>query len=184
MGFLSPDVTELLKEQAGACVAAIGTFDGVHRGHRRVLMKARSYARTRGLLVTAVTFSPRPEAVFRPGSALPDIEDVDTRRARLLDAGADRVVILPFCHNLAKVTDAEFLDALCEHLGMQAVCVGADFTLGRGRQGTPQRIRELGHHLLEVKLVPGHDGKLSSSTIRAAIAAGASRETAVLRAQL
>lgn len=174
-------VIEILCEHAAPCVAAIGTFDGVHRGHRAVIVRARETADRLGVGVTAVSFFPRPETVFRSTGTLPDIHEIEERRRLLHEAGADRVVVLPFTLDLARVEDDAFLEALREHLGMRAVCVGEDFSLGRGRRGTPQRIRELGYDVHVVDLVPSHgeDRKASSSAIRMAIAEGVSPEEAL-----
>ena len=66
----------------GACVATIGEFDGVHRGHQRVVERARELAQSRRLPVVAITFDPHPDEVIRPGSH-PPLLSTPRRRARL-----------------------------------------------------------------------------------------------------
>ena len=149
------------------CIAAIGKFDGVHAGHRRVLATARSTARERGLAVVAVTFSPRPEQVLRPNDSPADICSLDERVSRLLEAGADDVAVVRFTLALAAVPAERFVAHLVDDLGMQAMCVGGDFALGRGRSGDVEAIRAMGVEVIVPDLVCGPDGaKISSSALR------------------
>ncbi len=155
------------------CVATIGSFDGVHHGHRSLVRAAARDAARRGVELVAVTFSPRPEQVFA-ASALPDVCSVGERIRRLEAAGAQRVVVLPFSRALAAVDHRTFVRFLVERVGMRVAWVGADFALGRGRAGTPQRLRELGVETHVHALVPNVHGtaKASSSSVRTAIARG------------
>jgi cytidyltransferase-like protein len=165
-------------------IVTMGTFDGVHRGHQALIAEARRHARQGGLPLVAVTFSPRPEQLFKPDTALPDICSLATRIHRLRAAGADDVVVIPFNRRVAGITYQTFASLLVEHLGMRALFVGADFALGRGREGTPGRLQALGidvrtHRLL---LNASRTEKVSSSGIRLAIAAGASARQALAAA--
>jgi len=165
---------ERLRAFAGPpAIVLLGTFDGVHAGHRTLIARARALADGRGRRLVAVTFSPRPELVVR-GRALPDICSLDERVARLRAAGADDVVVLAFTRALMAVDAATFVDVLCSCLPMEALCVGEDFRLGRGRAGDVAALRALGVevHAVAVAARPGRRGKISSSTIRCAIAAG------------
>lgn len=155
-------------------VVAVGTFDGVHHGHRALLRTARRIADRRGLDVIAVTFSPRPEQVFSPGQALPDICPVPERVTRLRRAGADEVVVVPFDRSVAAVDYRHVADLLVECLGMQVLVVGEDFAFGHLRLGTPDRLRGLGLEVVTQRLVVNLLGtaKASSSAVRRAVAAG------------
>jgi riboflavin kinase/FMN adenylyltransferase len=164
----------LFAAHARPCVATIGTFDGVHAGHRALVARAAGVARERGLALVAVTFSPRPEVVTSSRRALPDICGIDERVARLRDAGADDVVVVPFTRPLMALSAAQFAAHLTEDLGMEVLCVGADFAFGRGRGGTVAALRGLGLQVVDVptQAGPGLRRKISSSSIRRAIAAG------------
>lgn len=159
-----------LQAAAAPCVVAMGTFDGMHSGHRAVIRRALQIADERGLGVTAVTFWPRPERVFRRDGALPDVCSLEERRRRLLAEGAERVVVCGFSPSVAAVPPEEFIALLSEHLEMRALCVGEDFALGAGRAGTPDRLRRLGVDVHTTALVPNVDGidKESSTAIRRA----------------
>ena len=156
-------------------VLTIGTFDGVHAGHRALVARARALAASRGERLIAVTFSPRPEVVLARGRrTLPDICSVDVRVARLLDAGADEVVVLKFDAELAATSAADFVAMMRRDLGMTALCVGSEFRLGRHGEGDVPALRALGVEVDAVEVVHRHGmrAKISSTTVRRAIAAG------------
>jgi riboflavin kinase/FMN adenylyltransferase len=154
----------------------MGTFDGVHSGHRALIASARRLADERGLPLVAVTFSPRPERLIAPAQALPDLCSIPTRIALLRDAGADDVVVVPFTKVVARISAERFARLLVEDLGLTALCVGEDFALGRERAGDVTTLRTFGLEVVAVPCVPAADGrKVSSSTLRAAIADAGAR---------
>ncbi|MCW3038806.1 MAG: ribF [Solirubrobacterales bacterium] len=176
-------VREALRGAAGPCVVTMGTFDGVHHGHRALVRSTSALASARGLATVAVTLARRPEQVFRP-DALPEICSLPERVARLRAAGADRVVILPFDRTVAALDYRVFAALLTDELQMRTLVVGEDFAFGHRRLGTPARLRELGIDVVEHPLIPNAagTGKASSSAIRAAVAAGVPMDSAVAAA--
>ncbi|MBE2315942.1 hypothetical protein DVA67_008145 [Solirubrobacter sp. CPCC 204708] len=163
-------LTALFAAHRAPCVVTAGTFDGVHCGHRALVAQAAREARARGVRLTAVTFTPRPDAVRRP-PGLPDLCSLHERVTRLKRAGADDVVVVPFSRALMGMSAADFVAHLTKDLGMQALCVGEDFALGRGREGDVPALRALGVDVVTVPLVreAGHE-KISSSVLRARLA--------------
>jgi riboflavin kinase/FMN adenylyltransferase len=160
-----------LRRHRRPSVVTIGSFDGVHAGHKALVERARAVARDRDLATVAVTFSPRPEVVLAPRRTMSDLCPIAERRRRLLAAGAEEVVVLPFTLELARVSAPTFVAALREDLLAEALCVGEDFALGHGREGDVEAIRELGLEVITPEFVRAADGrKLSSSTMRLAIA--------------
>jgi riboflavin kinase/FMN adenylyltransferase len=161
------EVRGLLSAACVPSVVTIGTFDGVHRGHRALLGAAAAAARDQGLECVAVTFSPRPDVVWGR-SSLSDICPLTERVARLHRAGADRVVVLPFSKAFAAISYDAFAEMLTECLSMRTLYVGSDFALGVGREGTPAKLRALGLDVRTHPLVMVADGseKVSSSSIR------------------
>ena len=115
----------------GACVATIGVFDGVHRGHQRIIGRAEQIARARHLPVVVITFDPHPDEVIRPGSH-PPLLTTPRRRAELLaGVGADAVCVLPFNLEFSRLSPDEFVRVvLSERLHAAAVVVGENFRFG------------------------------------------------------
>ncbi len=166
-------------------VVAIGVFDGVHRGHQRILSEAVTTGRAMGGTVTAVTFQPHPEAVLRPKPAPRLLTSLD-RKAELIAAlGVDELLVVKFDRDFAKLSPGDFCRRiLSDHLGARLVLVGENFRFGHLGAGTPMDLREYGRsHHFDVRSVPlaEEDGETISSTrIRALVGAGHVCEAAAL----
>lgn len=129
----------------GPSVVAIGKFDGVHSGHRAVLDRARVDAATGGARVVAVTFDRNPLALLRPELCPPNLIGVHQKIQLLAETGIDATLVLRFDEALAGLTPREFVEhVLVEALGVRTVLVGSDFRFGRGGQGDPTMLAELG----------------------------------------
>jgi riboflavin kinase/FMN adenylyltransferase len=164
-------------EDRGAVVATIGNYDGVHRGHRVILDGIVAEARRGGLPSLLITFEPHPLAVVAP-ERRPAL--LQTRRQKLdclEQAGLDDVLILTFDGALAELEgEAFFADLLCAHVELAAVQVGENFRFGHRRAGDLELLREIGSRqgfdVVGVPPVRQGDDTVSSSAIRAAVAAG------------
>ena len=129
----------------GRSVVTIGNFDGVHRGHRGVIARARQEADERGLPVVAVTFDPHPMAVLRPEHAPSMLTSVEVRAELLGELGVDYVLALPFDRSVADWDPAEFIErVLVGALGAAVVVVGANFRFGHRAAGDVGTLREAG----------------------------------------
>jgi riboflavin kinase/FMN adenylyltransferase len=127
------------------CVVAIGNFDGVHLGHRRLLALARERADARGGTAAVLTFDPHPARVLAPHLAPPLLCTPRRKRELLAEAGVDLLVLEPFTPALAALEPEEFVDRiLVAGLGAIEVVVGYDFTYGRQRRGTTETLRATG----------------------------------------
>jgi riboflavin kinase / FMN adenylyltransferase len=149
---------------------AIGTFDGVHVGHRAVIEAAREPA----LVHTVVTFDPHPRQVLGYG-----VELVSTleRRLELLDAlGVEETLVVPFTLEVAALQPREFAGSHLIGIGAELVAAGETFRYGNKRRGDLELLRGLGLATRVVPLVPG----VSSSEVRHLVAAGAVRAAAAL----
>ncbi|MFM7617805.1 MAG: bifunctional riboflavin kinase/FAD synthetase [Actinomycetes bacterium] len=163
-------------------VVTIGAFDGVHRGHRRVLQLVRELADARGLDAVCVTFDQHPARVVRPDSA-PLLLTGSAHKVELL-AGTDLVdlvAVLRFDEDRAGETAEEFVrEVLVDRLAARMVVVGADFHFGRARGGDVAMLdavgADLGFEVLGLGLVAPPDDELheaySSTRIRRLLAAG------------
>ena len=163
---------------AGGSVLTVGTFDGVHLGHREILRDLNERAEDRGLPAAVVTFTPHPLAVVNSAAAprllTPGIE----RFAALAgDRSPPRAIVIPFSSALAALTAEEFVRLLVDRYAMRELVVGYDHGLGRGRRGDVSVLRHLGTKLgFTVKIVAAvNDSQgmaISSTAIRRAVAYG------------
>ena len=176
MAFLRHDLRTTLDAPRGS-VVAIGNFDGVHRGHRAVLDRALALARAEGRAALVLSFEPHPRTFFRPAEPVFRLTP-EADKARILEAlGFDGLVVLPFTAEVAATPAPDFVRLyLAERLGAAHVVAGFDFHFGARREGTPERLVELGRaHGIEATLVEAftEGGEaLSSSRIRESLAAG------------
>ena len=135
---------------------AIGTFDGVHLGHRAVVRAAVDA----GLRSTVVTFDPHPRTVL--GNRVELLATLERRLELLADCGVDDVLVVEFTPALAALEPEAFARMVLLETGAQVVVAGEGFRFGRRREGTLELLRALGLDAREVPLVPG----ISSTEIR------------------
>ena len=146
----------------GPRAAAIGTFDGVHLGHRAVLDAARAM----GLTATAITFDPHPRTVVGTGVEL--LTTLERRLELLGMAGMDEALVVRFDDALSQLSPAQFAERYLGAAGVTAVAAGMGFRFGHRRAGDLDLLAELGYEVLPVPLVEG----ASSSAIRDLLRAG------------
>jgi riboflavin kinase/FMN adenylyltransferase len=157
-------------------VVTVGTFDGVHVGHRAVLDRVRRGARRRGWSGLVVTFDPHPLRVLRPEAA-PGLLTTTEEKLALLDRlDVDRVEVIRFTEAFAALSPGEFVrNVLMDEFGMEELVIGYNHGFGRGREGSVHVLQTLGIEMgFEVTVVGPVlvDGeKVSSSRIRKCIAA-------------
>jgi riboflavin kinase / FMN adenylyltransferase len=175
---VKPDPTFGLPPDLAGTVCTVGTFDGVHRGHRLVLDRLAERAAARGLPAVLVTFDPHPLEVVNPAAAPALLTLGDEKTEILAESPLDYVVVLPFTKALARLEAAEFVDVvLRERLGVRELLIGHDHGFGRARSGDADVLRALGDargfDVGMVEAVEGSDGRtISSTTIRRAVAGG------------
>jgi len=161
----------------GRTVVTIGNFDGVHRGHRTVIERARAVARDLDVHhVVAVTFDPHPMAVLRPEHAPSTLTSIETRCELLAEAGVDDCLVLPFDREIALWSPERFIDRiLVAALHARAVVVGANFRFGNRAAGDVTTLRELGGDRgfeVEGVALDGGPQVWSSTYIRTCLATG------------
>ena len=163
---------------------AIGNFDGLHLGHRRIIERLRKGAKALGLPASVLTFSPHPEKVFGP-ERLRMIQTLDQRLRGLGEWGIDAAVVWPFDRTFARLDGEAFAAGiLAARLNARLVIVGDDFRFGRGRSAGPAALKRLGRvHGFSVVAVPRLKRRgrtVRSSLIRSHLAAGRIEEAAGL----
>lgn len=174
-----------ITQTARGAVAAIGNFDGVHKGHQRVIDTAREIAGATGAPLAVMTFEPHPRAFFAPDAPPFRLMNAEARANRLARLGIDPLFELPFNRDLADLSPEEFArQVIVEGLGLSHVVVGADFHFGARRAGTVDTLRTLGAQMgfgvTVAELLHGDTGEVSSTAIREALAEGRPREAAAM----
>jgi riboflavin kinase/FMN adenylyltransferase len=187
---MCPDAARWLAVNAPATnVVAVGVFDGVHRGHLRILDTAVELARNNGVALSVVTFEPHPDAVLGKTQPRPPLTPVGEKRELLSRAGAERVEILHFDRQMAGMEPESFVRRyLIEPLGMTHLVAGVDFALGKNRVGDMSYLRELGKRVgfgvEAVPLLQDPDGPVSSTRIREFLSKGSVADVARLLGRL
>jgi len=160
----------------GKSVVTIGVFDGVHRGHQRIVARAAEIGAQRRLPVVAITFDPHPDEVVRPGSHPPFLCSARRRAELLASLGADAVCVIPFTLEFSRLDPDEFVRiVLVDRLHAAAVVVGEDFRFGHKAAGDVALLGKLGEkYEFSVEGLPlVADGTaISSTTIRGLLADG------------
>ncbi|PWN06578.1 bifunctional riboflavin kinase/FAD synthetase [Rhodohalobacter mucosus] len=156
-------------------VLTVGTFDGVHAGHKVLINTVLQKAEKRGARSVIVTFDPHPRDIINPGSAGIKLLSTLKERSELLsDLGVDEMVVIPFDRDFSLLTSEEFVrDIIWEKIGVSEFVIGYDHQFGRNREGTIETVRRLGKELgFNAHVVSRQevgDKTVSSSAIRKAI---------------
>jgi len=166
-------------------VAALGNFDGLHRGHMKLIERVRRQAGERAGTPVVVTFEPHPSRVLRPDKAPPLLMTLDQKLEAFERAGMQGVVIVRFTPELASWEPEHFVESvLINWLHVSDVWVGANFLFGRNRAGTYTLLRAIGEdrgfHTGTIDPVRYKDFVVSSSRARHLIAEGRVDEAAAL----
>ncbi|MBI5243382.1 MAG: bifunctional riboflavin kinase/FMN adenylyltransferase [Elusimicrobia bacterium] len=165
-------------------LVTVGTFDGVHLGHLKLLAALKSAARRKGLKTLVALFDAPPKSFFHPGSA-PLLSTAQERRDLLRAVGIDAVKILRFNARLAKVSCSRFFsEFLLRRCRARGIIVGRDFAFGRGRQGNIRTLgaacRRRGIFFAAAPLVREGEAKVSSSRVRELLLHGRIEEASKL----
>ncbi len=158
-----------------ARIAALGVFDGVHRGHQSLLNEVGSWARSLGVEGAVITFDRHPRAFL--GEAPLCITSLEHRLLLFDEMGFDVCLVLPFDRRIASMRPADFIaDVFRDYLGVRGVVLGFDQRFGQGGLGDADLMRRLGREFgFETRTIEPvlYEGRpVSSTVLRAAISAG------------
>jgi riboflavin kinase/FMN adenylyltransferase len=163
--------------ERGSSAVTVGTFDGVHLGHQKVLDELVQVARKRNERSVVVTFDPHPLRIVRPQHAPRLLTTREEKAAFIATFGVDVVAFVPFTQELADYEPRRFVqEILVDHFGLAHLIIGYDHGFGKGRSGDVDTLRAIGDEIgFEVDVVePLQLGEhnVSSSRIRAQVAEG------------
>jgi riboflavin kinase/FMN adenylyltransferase len=163
----------------------IGVFDGLHRGHRRVIEATVEAARAMGGAAWVATFDPHPDTIVRGSEPRPWITPPEERKALLHALGVDRVEVIRFDHGVQELLPQGFLDRILgPSAPLRVLVVGPDFRMGKNRVGDRGYLEELGRRrgfsVRETPFLMGDGAKLSSTLLRKEIESGLVEEAGAI----
>ena len=171
------DIAPALPRLSLGSVITVGTFDGVHVGHRDLLAHVTARASARRLPSLLVTFDPHPLEVVNPTAAPPLLSTTEEKLESIAESGLEYAAVVPFTPALAALDAAEFVERiLIERFCVRELIIGYDHGFGRGRVGDVHMLRQLGkRHDFAVGVVDAVSVggvAVSSSAIRRAVSYG------------
>ena len=127
-------------------IVTIGSFDGVHLGHRQVISQLAGYAKEVGGESVVLTFWPHPAAVLHPETQFPVLSTLGEKKQLMAETGIDNLIILPFTVEFSRIAYADFVsEYLVRQLGIDTLLVGYDNKLGRDGRGRFEEVEALSH---------------------------------------
>ena len=165
------------KDRSLQTVVTIGTFDGVHLGHRKILERITGSAKKTGLKSTVLTFFPHPRMVLQKDVDIKLLNTLGEKIQILESLGLDYLVVHPFTKEFSRLSAKEYVrDILVDGLGAQRVIIGYDHRFGRNRNASIEELVEFGKTFgFQVEEIPAQeveDVSVSSTKIRMALEAG------------
>ena len=169
------DITTFTTQQP--TVLTIGTFDGVHLGHQKIVERVVTTARQEGLLAIVFTFFPHPRMVVQHDKGLKLIHTLEEKKQLLQQLGVDLLVVQPFNEAFAQLSAEEFVSTiLVEHLNVKKVIIGYDHRFGRNRTANIDDMRlfgkKYGFAVEEISVQEVDEVSVSSTKIREALNKG------------
>jgi riboflavin kinase/FMN adenylyltransferase len=153
-------------------VVTIGTFDGVHLGHRKIFEKVQKIARKKDLKSILVTFEPPPKRFFSNGK-IENLTILSEKVEILADIGLDYFLVLPFNKELVRTSYKDFVKkTLKNSLQAKYLVVGYDFRMGHGKEGNPENLMEMGFFVTIIAPFKIEGEPVKSSFIRELVKEG------------
>ena len=158
-------------------IVTLGTFDGVHKGHKSILEKLITNSKTSGCESVVLTFFPHPRMVLQQNTDLKLLNTIDEKAALLEKEGVDNLIIHPFDHAFSRLTAEEFVkDILVDKLNIHKIIIGHDHRFGRNRTATIDDLirfgEEFGFEVEKISALAVDEISVSSTKIRNALNEG------------
>jgi riboflavin kinase/FMN adenylyltransferase len=165
-------------KQIKNAVVTIGTFDGVHIGHQKIISRLQEVARQKGGETVILTFFPHPRMILHPDDLnIKLISTMDEKAERLANLGIDHLIITPFTRDFSNLSPQEYIrEILVKKIGTNQIIIGYDHKFGKDRSGGLKELQhhssELGYEVEEIPEQDIDDVTISSTKIRTAILSG------------
>ena len=155
-------------------VVTIGTFDGVHLGHRKIIKRLQTVSREKGLESVILTFFPHPRMILQPAVEMKLLNTIDERKEILLNLGIDHLVIKEFTAEFSKLLAEQYVkDILIDGLNAKYIIIGYDHRFGKNRRADIHDLIAFGKQfdfkVEEISVKDVEDVAVSSTKIRAAL---------------
>ena len=152
-------------------VVTIGSFDGVHQGHKQVLKQLTETAHAKGMVSVVITFNPHPQEVLHHKSDFFLISTFEQKKRLLCAESIDYLMVIPFSKEFAELTSEQFIkEVLIEKIGAKAIVMGPNHRFGRNREGDYESTHELcennGIEVIKINEFILHDIAVRSTQIR------------------
>lgn len=169
-------INDLSHRQPTPAVLTMGSFDGVHLGHRSLIDNVVASARAKGMSAAALTFEPSPREVLRPGQPIAYLTRLPEKIRLLAETGLDELVVVDFTKELSMVQAPDFIAWVRQYMPFVELWEGEGFALGQGRTGNTgvlaQLGAEVGYKLHIAPLIEIDGAPVSSTRVREAVLAG------------
>lgn len=156
-------------QNAGERVVALGTFDGVHRGHRALLLTAKQLADELNVPLRVCTFNRHPLEILRPDNPPVMLSTIPEKASQLFSAGVDETELIPFDRSVADLEPEQFLERMHSMIKVRGIVAGWNYSFGKNGRGNADLLREDGKkHGYKVIIVPPttlEDGTVISSSL-------------------
>ncbi len=154
-------------------VVTVGSFDGVHLGHRRIFEYVREGAKRHSGESVVITFWPHPQTVLHPERPFFLINTEEENAEWIEEEGIDHLIVVPFTKEFAQCSFQDFLIFLIKEIGIKAIVMGPDHNFGHNREGNRETMREIcSKYSVEIIIIPElilEENKVRSSEIRQCI---------------
>lgn len=157
-------------------VLALGTFDGLHKGHRAIIERGKEMCKNSDAALVIVTFDRHPFTVLRPTKVPPQLYQIEKKYELLASLGVEYILELPMNQTLLSMKAEEFMHQIIEENEVVGIVIGSNFSFGKDGTGDPNLIRSLYPTIDVVRMplirYPSIDAPISSTVIRKAIERG------------
>ena len=133
-------------------VCCIGNFDGVHRGHQRLIAETVKTAREHSMIPAAIVFDPHP-AVFLGGKSLPFLTTIKQKKQLLYSYGIEEIIIFPFDEIISKMNASDFIQFVLNEMEIHTLLCGTDYHFGNKALGNAETLRNSITRRFEVEIV-------------------------------